>query len=250
MRRCAAHSGELAMHRVTLVHGFLGSPEDWDGVAAALGPGAHCERIDLHALGCETLAAAGERLAGHVASTAPSALVGYSLGGRIALVAAAQGVRIPVVLLAASPGIEDPAERSARAREDDARAASIRRDGLAEFVGRWYAMPMFDRLRSHEGFASVRDRRARGDGEFWARCVAGCSPGRAASAWGVLPGLAPGSAYAVGTEDDRYSSLADRVAREAPHLRVERIEGAGHALPIEAPERCAALIEHALRNAP
>jgi 2-succinyl-6-hydroxy-2,4-cyclohexadiene-1-carboxylate synthase len=239
------------MHRVTLVHGFLGSPEDWDAVAAALGPRVRCDRVSLHALGCETLAAAGERLAAHVARTSPSTVVGYSLGGRVTLAAAApRPWPMPTVLLAASPGIEDAAQRAARAREDEARAASIRRDGLAEFVERWYAMPMFDRLRSHEGFVSVRDRRARGDGEFWARCVAGCSPGRAASAWGALPGLSAGSAYAIGTEDDRYSSLADRVAREAPHLRVERIAGAGHALPIEAPERCAALIEHALRNAP
>lgn len=239
------------MHRVTLVHGLLGSTEDWEAVAGALGPGVHCDRVALHDLGCETLAAAGERLAAHVARTSPSTVVGYSLGGRVTLAAASpRPWPMPVVLLAASPGIEDTAQREARAREDDARAASIRRDGLAEFVERWYAMPMFARLRLTADFATVRDRRARGDGEFWARCVSGCSPGRAASAWGVLPGLAAGSAYAVGTEDDRYSSLADRVAREAPHLRVERIAGAGHALPIEAPERCAALIEHALRNAP
>jgi 2-succinyl-6-hydroxy-2,4-cyclohexadiene-1-carboxylate synthase len=239
------------MHRVTLVHGLLGSPEDWDAVAAALGPRVHCDRIALHDLGCETLAAAGERLAAHVARTSPSTVVGYSLGGRITLAAAApRPWPMPVVLLAASPGIEDAAQREARAREDDARAAAIRRDGLAEFVERWYAMPMFAPLRRTADFAAVRDRRARGDGEFWARCVSGCSPGRAASAWSVLPGLASGSAYAVGTEDDRYSSFAHRVAREAPHLRVEHLAGAGHALPIEAPERCAALIEHALRNAP
>jgi 2-succinyl-6-hydroxy-2,4-cyclohexadiene-1-carboxylate synthase len=239
------------MHRVTLVHGFLGAPEDWDGVANALGGDVRCDRVDLRSLGCESVAAAAERLSSHVGRTAPGALAGYSLGGRLSLAAAAmQRLPIPLVLLSASAGMEDPAQRDARAREDDARAEAIRRDGLPAFVERWYGMPMFARLRSSPDFESVRDRRARGDGEFWARCVAGCSPGRAAGAWGALPSLPAGSAFAVGTEDDRYSSLADRVEREAPHVRVERIAGAGHALPIEAPERCAALIEHALRNAP
>lgn len=239
------------MHRVTLVHGFLGAPEDWDGVAAALGGTVHCNRVDLQALGCESVSAAAERLGAHVAREAPDVLVGYSLGGRLCLAAAAmRRPSIPLVLISASAGLEDAAQRDARAREDDARADAIRRDGLPAFVERWYGMPMFARLRAMPDFASVRDRRACGDGEFWARCVAGCSPGRSASAWAAIGGLLPGSAFAVGTEDDRYSFLADRVEREVPHVHVERIAGAGHALMIEAPERCAALIEHALRNAP
>ena len=239
------------MHRVTLVHGFLGAPEDWDGVANALGGCVRCDRVDLRSLGCESVAAAAQRLEAHAARMAPDVLVGYSLGGRLCLAAAAMRRQpFPLVLLSASAGLEDAAQRDARAREDEARADAIRRDGLPAFVERWYGMPMFARLRTMPCFASVRDRRARGDGEFWARCIAGCSPGRAAGAWGVLPSLPNGSAFAVGTEDDRYSFLADRVGREAPNVRVERIAGAGHALPIEAPERCAALIEHALRNAP
>jgi len=239
------------MHRVTLVHGFLGAPEDWDGVAAALGGTVRCDRVDLRSLGCGSVAAAAERLSAHLAREAPGVLVGYSLGGRLCLAAAAmRRLTIPLVLLSASAGIEDADQRDARAREDDARAGAIRRDGLPAFVERWYGMPMFARLRTMPDFASVRDRRARGDGEFWATCVAGCSPGRSAGAWGVLPSLPHGSAFAVGTEDDRYSLLADRVEREATHVRVERIAGAGHALPIEAPERCAPLVEHALRNAP
>ena len=238
------------MRRVTLVHGFLGSTDDWYGVADALGGSVQCDRVDLRMLGCESMPMAAERLAAHVAREAPAALVGYSLGGRVCLaMAAAHGLAIPLVLLAASGGVEDAAQREARAREDDARAEAIRRDGLPAFVERWYEMPMFARLRSSRAFAAVRDRRARGDAEFWARCVAGCSPGRAPGAWGALGRLLPGSSFAVGTEDDRYSSLADRVEREAPHVRVERIAGAGHALPIEAPERCAALIEYALRTA-
>ncbi|MFM8643517.1 MAG: alpha/beta fold hydrolase, partial [Phycisphaerales bacterium] len=77
------------MHRVTLVHGFLGAPEDWDGVAAALGGTVHCDRVDLRSLGCGSVAAAAERRSAHLAHEAPGVLVGYSLGGRLCLAAAA-----------------------------------------------------------------------------------------------------------------------------------------------------------------
>ncbi|MFM8731575.1 MAG: alpha/beta fold hydrolase, partial [Phycisphaerales bacterium] len=100
------------MHRVTLVHGFLGAPEDWDGVAAAFGRTVRCDRVDLRSLGCESVAAAAERLDAHVTREAPHALVGYSLGGRLCLAAAAmRRLSIPLVLLSASAGIEDDAQR-------------------------------------------------------------------------------------------------------------------------------------------
>jgi 2-succinyl-6-hydroxy-2,4-cyclohexadiene-1-carboxylate synthase len=240
-----------AVRRVTLVHGFLGSTEDWDGVVQALGAQIDADRVALAELGCESVEAAAHALAGRVTARGAHALVGYSLGGRIALAAMAHlPAGMPLVLLSTGPGVEDAALRAARAAEDDARAAAIRRDGLASFVESWYRMPMFAALRASPGFGRVQARRASGDGEFWAKCVAGCSPGRSAPRWDLLGQLAPGSAFAVGTEDDRYSFLADRVEREVPHVHVERIAGAGHALMIEAPERCAALIEHALRNAP
>lgn len=240
-----------AVHRVTLVHGFLGSPGDWDGVVRALGPGVVADPAPLRELGCESVEHAARALAARVTAFGSGVLVGYSLGGRIALAAMAHlPPAMPLVLLSTGPGVEDAAQRAARAAEDDARAAAIRRDGLAAFVDAWYGMPMFAALRASPVFDRVRARRASGDGEFWARCVAGCSPGRSTPRWDLLPRLAPGSAFAVGTEDDRYASNADRAERTAPGLRIERIAGAGHALPIEAPAACAAIVEHALKARP
>lgn len=239
------------VRRVTLVHGFLGSPGDWDAVVRELGAGVDADSVPLGELGCESVEHAARALAVRVTERGSRVLVGYSLGGRIALAAMAHlPPDMPLVLLSTGPGVEDAAQRAARASEDDARAEAIRRDGLAAFVDAWYRMPMFAALRATKGFERIRTRRASGDGEFWARCVAACSPGRSTPRWDLLPRLAPGSAFAVGTEDDRYASNADRAGRTAPGLRIERIAGAGHALPIEAPAACAAIVEHALRTRP
>lgn len=241
----------MTVRRVTLVHGFLGAPEDWDGVVALLGPRVRADRVDLHELGCESVDAAAERLAARIRASGCDALVGYSMGGRIALAASrAPGAGFPCVLLSTGPGTEDDAARAARAAEDDARSGEIVRDGLPAFVERWYRMPMFAALRGSDRFDAVRARRAAGDGAFWAACVRGCSPGRSAPLWDALPRLARGSSFAVGSRDDRYASFADRVEREAPGVRVVRIAGAGHALPLEAPAECADLVDQALGTQP
>ena len=76
----------------------------------------------------------------------PVVLAGYSMGGRIALHAAlAPGAPVArLVLVAASPGLADPAERAARRRSDDALARPHRgRSGVDAFVREWAAQPLF-----------------------------------------------------------------------------------------------------------
>ena len=73
------------MSRAVLVHGFLGSPEDWSDVRAQLNPSINCECVSLRDLGCASIALAAEALAIQLAKNPCDLLVGYSMGGRIAL---------------------------------------------------------------------------------------------------------------------------------------------------------------------
>ena len=236
------------MQRATLVHGFLGSPADWAETLAALRPGIACDCVSLAELGCESVHAAARALAERLARTPCDLLVGYSMGGRIALeLAALRGELAPrLLLLSASPGIVDPDERLRRAREDDARAAEILRDGLEAFVARWYALPLFAPFAAHPSFSATRLRRAQGEAAFWARCVAGCSPGRTDARWDTLRAAAASTVVAAGARDERYAALLARAAETAPGLSVELVPHAGHVLPLEAPEACARLVERAL----
>src|SRR3990172_2989612 len=72
-------------------------------------------------------------------------LLGYSMGGRVALhVAAAHPDRVrALVLESASPGLAGPFERQARVTSDEALADSIERDGLEAFVNRWEQSLLF-----------------------------------------------------------------------------------------------------------
>lgn len=238
----------MAVARVTLLHGFLGSPADWADVLGHLAVEITCDCVALAELGCTSIDEASRQLATRLERSPCDLLVGYSLGGRIALdLAATRPALVPrLALFAAGMGIEDAAERTARAAEDDRRAEELRANGLEQFVDAWYAMALFREFRASPAFAVTRARRLAGDAEFWARCVSGCSAGRARPRWDALPGLASRTVLVVGERDERYAAASERAARVAPGIRVMTLLAAGHALPLESPAHCARIIEEAV----
>ena len=256
------------MSHVTLLHGFLGSPSDWAEVLALLPAGITCDCVLLRELGCRSIADAADALAKRLETRPCDLLVGYSMGGRIALeLAAARPALAPrLMLLSASPGLpltqaadvdanraasrEDEAARAKRRAEDDARAAEILRDGLDAFVERWYQLPLFAPFAAHPSFNATRLRRAQGESAFWAHAIAGCSPGRTTPRWDALPQLASRTLFAAGGLDERYAAIAQQAKVVAPAIRIEIATQAGHVLPIEAPAFCAKLMDTFLTHQP
>src|SRR5262249_47420901 len=78
-------------------------------------------------------------------SVQQTAVLGYSMGGRVALhLALYAPERLwALALESTSPGIMDTAERESRRHSDAALAEAIERDGLVAFVDRWQALPLF-----------------------------------------------------------------------------------------------------------
>lgn len=144
MKAVVLHRGGTRPALVFL-HGFLGRPEsfeslarllEYDGPVIALTLPGHNPSVPAQpARGFD---GAVDDLAAALAALGrePVHLVGYSMGGRLALgLLARYGRRIArAVLIGASPGLADPGERAARAREDAHRAAMLRKGGLEDFV--------------------------------------------------------------------------------------------------------------------
>src|SRR4051794_13895921 len=124
---------------LVLLHGFTQTRQSWRRTIAALGGRRRALAPDLPGHGhAAARPASFSACTGYVRALGGDrfALAGYSMGGRIALHAAlALGDRLDrLVLVGASPGIADPAERAAPPPPDDApadRVEAIRGGGVA-----------------------------------------------------------------------------------------------------------------------
>lgn len=244
-----------------LLHGFLGRGADWNAFrthleAAAERRGAGLGPIsapDLPGHGAAvglpperyTMAGATDALAAGL--DAPAAVVGYSMGGRVAL---ALAVRHPgrvrrLVLLSASPGLATGAERAERRRLDAERAAAARAD-LAGFVGRWQRLPLFASLPDAVRRARAAEQARNDPGEI-ARALAGLGTGAQPSYWDRLGALPPGTLAVAGARDAKFVGIARRMeVRADGRVRAVVLDGVGHAPHLEAPEATAALVLGAL----
>ncbi len=228
---------------VVCAHGFLGEPEDWRLFAHALGPDYGVSAWALPGHGApmvECFVEAVRALERAVrAQPGPPHLVGYSMGGRVAL-AVALAASVPLAsltIISASPGLKTGLERTTRAREDDRLADDLERRGLELFVRSWYSQPIFASLESRP--ALLRDllfRRASGDAADRAEALRVLSVGRQPSLWNDLPTLNTRSLFITGVKDAKYCEILARMAGLCPRARVLRVADAGHLPHLERPE--------------
>jgi 2-succinyl-6-hydroxy-2,4-cyclohexadiene-1-carboxylate synthase len=136
--------------RVVLVHGFTQTLRSWGPVADRLAARWQVVRVDLPGHGGSGGVRVGfgeaARLVGEAGGV--GVYVGYSMGGRLCLRLALDRPDLVrgLVLIGASPGIADPGDRAARRADDEALAGRIEREGVAAFLERWLAGPLFATL--------------------------------------------------------------------------------------------------------
>jgi 2-succinyl-6-hydroxy-2,4-cyclohexadiene-1-carboxylate synthase len=241
-------SSEMAPTLV-LLHGFTHTGASWDPVIRALGERYSVVAPDLRGHGSASLREPVD-LEGAIDDVVRIAredrftLVGYSMGGRIALhVALALGGRVRrLILIGASPGIDDALEREARRAADERLAAWI--DGardIEEVARRWERTPVLAgqpeavRRRAH-------DDRLRSTPGGLARALRGLGTGALPSAWGRLGELAMPVVLVAGEADEKFVATAERMAERIRDARVVIVPGAGHAVHLEQPEQIAELI--------
>jgi 2-succinyl-6-hydroxy-2,4-cyclohexadiene-1-carboxylate synthase len=216
-----------------MVHGFTQSPSSWARLAALLS-----DRVDLP----EVPEASDFATAAAELARGPAEYVGYSQGGRLCLQLALDrpGVVHRLVLVSASPGIADPAERAARREADERLAREVERDGVDAFLERWLAQPLFATLPPER--AAAAERRARNTVEGLTYQLRVLGQGAQPSNWERLGELQMPVLLIAGELDTKYVDIAHRMATTIPDARVEIVTGAGHACHLEQPELVAQLL--------
>lgn len=244
------------MTTAVLIHGFSGGPASWRRVEAVLDAPSHALAIRGHggespptpSEGPASFEAEVDRLGALVRAEtpAPRLVVGYSLGGRLAL---GLLVRHPdlffgAALIGANPGLGGEDARMARRRDDERWARLIEEEGLAVFDDEWSALPLFASQHDLDAVRLAEQRRVRFSHDPAALAAAMRTLGL-----GVMPDYRPALRdvacrveLIVGGLDTKFSGLARQMAGLLPAATVRVVGGVGHNVPLEAPARLARLL--------
>lgn len=254
-------SGQLAVTEwgppeaepVVLLHGFMGRAADWEPVAQRLGERWRVIGMDLPGHGrsvglpdaCYTLSGAVEAVAATLDALGVSrtALVGYSMGGRVAyhVAMATPGRLSALVVESAHPGLGSEPARRERRRMDALRAGQIATDPRG-FLEQWYTAPFFGGVADDPAVrAALIEHRLRGASDEWGRALVGLGTGTQEPVGERLGSLGVPTLLVTGERDDRYITLLAALAsRTGFPLHVE--PGAGHAVHVERPGAFAAVV--------
>ena len=235
---------------MVLVHGFTQTGSSMAPLADRLGPGRRTICVDLPGHGgSRSISCDLEETASLVIDAAdgePFDIVGYSLGGRVALHAACQSpanLRATVVV-SASTGIEDPVVRERRLERDVALADELLASGdVGAFLDRWLANPLFATLpRSMADLEGRKSNTAAGLADSLRRCSLGTQR------WLLddLVRLERPVLMLAGARDDPFVAVATSTAAACRGVACAVVPGSGHVCHLEQPELTARFIERFL----
>ena len=189
-----------------------------------------CQPMPLADFGKALNADAG----GEVFRGSGRALLGYSMGGRLALHALLEKGHPwqAAVIVSAHPGLETQAERKTRRAEDAAWATRALTGSWQEFLHAWNAQPVLGGpMREPQASGSLVMRRRE-----IARSFVDWSLGAQQALWARLHEITIPVLWVAGENDPKFRTLAERAVTLIPNSRLAIAPGSSHRVPWEAEE--------------
>jgi 2-succinyl-6-hydroxy-2,4-cyclohexadiene-1-carboxylate synthase len=211
---------------VVFLPGFMQHADTWSPIAAAV-----AERYPVRLVDFETWTFE-ERL-GEIRGDG-AVVVGYSMGGRLALHAALRSSFAGVVVVGASAGISGADERRRRREADSKLADWIEAHSIDEVVARWERNPVFASQPEALVEAQRAGRLAHSPADL-ARLLRSAGQGALDPIWDRLDEIRAPVLALAGENDRTYRAASERIASLVPRGSAGVIPGAGHAAHLEAP---------------
>jgi 2-succinyl-6-hydroxy-2,4-cyclohexadiene-1-carboxylate synthase len=244
--------GPPGADRLVMVHGFTQTSRCWGSFGEDLARHHELVAVDAPGHGGSDLVRAdlddGAELVGRAGGRAT--YLGYSMGGRLALhLALARPELVErLVLIGATAGIDDPDERTARRRADEALADRLERVGVPAFLDAWLDQPLFAGLTPE---AAHLEQRLANTAAGLASSLRLAGTGTQRPSWDELPRLTMPVLLLAGVDDPKFAALAGRMARGiGPGATVALVPRAGHSVHLENPADTASIVERWLRAHP
>jgi 2-succinyl-6-hydroxy-2,4-cyclohexadiene-1-carboxylate synthase len=248
---------------VIFLHGFTGSSDDWLPLVEELE--TVCEPISINLVGHGiseppqdiseyTIDAQVDRILKIVTDgfIEKFVLVGYSMGGRIALSFA---YRYPhrltgLILESATAGIEDEVDRKMRIESDEELARFIESNEIEVFVERWMNLPLFNsqnRMPAEE-LTRLKTRKLRNSRMALANSLRVAGTGHMTPLWKELPNLSVPVVLITGSLDNKFTQINGKIATLIPECKHIIVDDAGHAVHFERPEVYYKIIKDFITN--
>jgi len=166
-------------------------------------------------------------------------MIGYSMGGRLALsfaITYPQCVR-RLVLESSSPGLKKELERKERQSSDEALAEFILQNGIESFVDYWENIPLFKSQNNLPEAVQkkIRAQRLQNTPIGLANSLRGMGTGFQPSWWEQIKNLYIPVLLLCGEWDVKFCRIAEDMERTMPNAIKNTIKSAGHAIHVEQP---------------
>ncbi len=241
--------GKSSLPRIIFLHGFLGSGSDWLPIARQLCDDYCCIMVDLPGHGKasfqqtpqtdgffdQTIDALAELL--QESPSTQSYIVGYSMGGRLALALLLRHQELfsKAVIVSASPGLRTVKEQIDRQEHDEKIARKIEHN-FEGFIEAWYDQPLFATLKHHPIFKEVETERKINDPRNLALAMRVLGTGRQRSQWERLQYNNIPVRFFAGEKDERYVEIGRQMVKLCPGSDLEIFPHCGHTLQLENKE--------------
>ncbi len=242
--------GSKKKPHLILLHGFLGSNEEWQEIGEALSDQYYCIAPSLPGHGGSALPKTirdFESYAGCCVVSSffkpgrPVRLLGYSLGGRIALSLLAQyPQRFSHVLIeSASAGLPTEPERLGRIHADTQWSVRFKNEPMHLVLKDWYQQPVFNNLHHMKPspVPSLIKTRMKNNPRQMAQVLKTCSLGQQPYYLAQLQTLKINMAYITGTQDVKFTKVGRHLEKQIKNFTFFRARGCGHNVHLEDPEQ-------------
>lgn len=241
---------------ILFLHGFMGSGTDFAEVIDLLSPYFCCLTVDLPGHGATQVK--GGEFYYQMSETAQALiellqkleidhcfLLGYSMGGRLALYLA---IHFPiyfkkVILESASPGLTTASAREQRVQQDLKLAQELESIDFKVFLAKWYSNPLFDSLRNHPHYQQAIAQRLRNNPLELAKSLRNMSLGLQPSLWNKLNRVRVPLILLVGELDRKFRLINTKIVRQNHHIQLKIIAQCGHNIHFETPRQFANIIQ-------
>jgi 2-succinyl-6-hydroxy-2,4-cyclohexadiene-1-carboxylate synthase len=179
-------------------------------------------------------------------------ILGYSMGGRLALTFAIQYplfVR-KLVLESSSPGLITEQERANRRMQDRKLCALIQKNGIEKFVEYWENISLFASQRGlpiHKQ-EEIREQRLQNSVIGLCNSLIGMGTGAQPSWWSHLHKLEADTLLVTGGLDQKFCFIAEEMAKEIKNVEWVKVDGCGHANHVEEPEKFGIIVDRFLES--